>query len=1705
MDHKSLKLFYMTAPIGFALSKMEFDINGKPDFEFLDVNPAFERIAGLKGKSFSGKRMSALFPLVGSSNFDLRNLFDRILAKNGIAEFEHFISETGSWYQVSAWQTDDSNIVICLANLAVSRQSNEPSVLEDLRVNPIWSNNLIGVMVSDSNGNYLDANQEACRMTGYSCEELRGMSFLCLMDSERIEEARIHLEQVRRTGDACFELSFLTKTGEKRWFEVKATKISENQVLGLYQDITPQRSLELELLHNVERNKKLLASIPDVVIQTTLEGIITFVNESTYGDYPFITANHLLGKNIFTFAAPQDLKRMAEDFKLMLEKPQGIKEYTLRFENGIDLNCEVNGNIIRDDKGNPLETVVVIRDITSRKQTENLLMESGDRLRMALQSANQGLYDLNFQTGEFTVSKEYATMLGYDPNNFTETIANWRDRLHPDDWATTVKAYEDYVNGPKAEFKVEFRQKTLEGDWKWILSLGKIVEFDEAGKPKRMLGTHTDITQRKQAEEAIRQSEQKFRTLFENSEDAIFIMDDDKFIDCNPVTLEIYGFQSPDQILGRTPLDFSPDKQPNGRDSLEYAREIMKEAMEGKTQFFEWVHYNLDGTLLSADVKLNKLVLNNQIFLQAIVRDITKRKQYDLHQGELHRKLETLIGNLDGIVYRCKYDRDWTMEYIGLGCEKLTGYSPHELINNKILSFNDIIHPEYHQFLRKEWRKALSRRKHIYVEYPIITKNGETKWVWERGCGVFDNNGEVVALEGFIADITERKQAEEKLRKLSQAVEQSSASVIITDLKGTIEYVNQKFTEVTGYSPKEVVGQNPRILKSGEHSNDFYNELWKTILAGKLWEGEFQNKRKNGELFWESAKISPIINEQEEISHYLAVKEDITESKLLADKIRITKDTYESIINSVSDAIYVLDENGIFIDVNRGAEMMYGYTYQELIGKSPADVSAPNLNTLESAQKIFQQVSKTGVSQSLEFWGQRKNGQVFPKEVIINRGKYFGKDHIIATARDITERKRDETSRTILYNIASSIHNANTMGDFLEKTRQELGKLFDTTNFFVAMYNPNKNTLKQIIFRDEMDIFDEWDASLSISGQVVKSGQKMFLQGDQIGTYVKQHQLNVLGTQSASWLGVPITINNLVSGVMVLQHYTDPNAFSKADVALFEMVAHEVGIYLEKQIIIENLTRAKEEAEESEEKYKQIFDNTFDIMSIYEVTEDKRFRVLSFNPTEAKLIGELENYKDKFIDECIPPELYSQFSKNYESCINAGHRIEYEEEISFQNIKKNFKTQLIPLQNASGRFHRIIVISSDITETKQLTAQLLLQNESLMTLNADLVLARDRAEESDRLKSAFLANMSHEIRTPMNGILGFAELLKEPDLTGANQRKYIEIIEKSGQRMLEIINDIIDISKIEAGLMQVRLSEFNVAEKMEYVHTFFKPEAQAKGLKLFSNISLKKENGKLFADSEKFLSIITNLVKNAIKFTDQGQIELSCTPREGFLEFSVRDTGIGIPESRQRAIFDRFVQADIEDRMARQGAGLGLTISKAYVEMMGGEIWLESQEGKGSSFYFSIPYPTKARDDGSTPNKATENGKENHNMGLKVLIADDDETSLMLMSTLVKNFANEILHATSGIEVISIFKDHPDIDLILMDVKMPIMDGKEATKQIRMFNNDVIIIAQTAKALGPHRQSLLDAGCNDYITKPIIKEKLHWLIQKYFGVHPKRI
>jgi len=411
----------------------------------------------------------------------------------------------------------------------------------------------------------------------------------------------------------------------------------------------------------------------------------------------------------------------------------------------------------------------------------------------------------------------------------------------------------------------------------------------------------------------------------------------------------------------------------------------------------------------------------------------------------------------------------------------------------------------------------------------------------------------------------------------------------------------------------------------------------------------------------------------------------------------------------------------------------------------------------------------------------------------------------------------------------------------------------------------------------------------------------------------------------------------------------------------------------------------------------------------------------------------------------------------------------------------------IPIRDELGLINMIVGIYRDVSP--------------MMEIENELKKAKNRAEESDRLKTAFLANMSHEIRTPMNGIIGFANLLRDPGLSDSQKDAYLKHIDQSSRQLLHIIDDIIDISKIESGQLKISNKPTRINSIMDEIYSsyFHRIRGDEPGQKKFS---FKLEKGEKSADFTivtdpfRLRQVFNNLINNAIKFTKKGRITFGYAIREQrHIEFFVSDTGIGIPDEQKDFIFSRFGQLSSKKEYQPSGTGLGLPISKNLVNLMGGEMWVESKAGEGTTFYFTLPFVSEEVHE---KEQIPMTNKTYLWDGKSVLVVEDEELNWYFIREILRKTGAEIIRAKDGKEAVEMAKEGKP-DAILMDIKMPEMDGFEATTRIREFNREVPIIAQTAYVMAEEREKSLRAGCNHFITKPIDRIILMELIDSYFN------
>ena len=527
-------------------------------------------------------------------------------------------------------------------------------------------------------------------------------------------------------------------------------------------------------------------------------------------------------------------------------------------------------------------------------------------------------------------------------------------------------------------------------------------------------------------------------------------------------------------------------------------------------------------------------------------------------------------------------------------------------------------------------------------------------------------------------------------------------------------------------------------------------------------------------------------------------------------------------------------------------------------------------------------------------------------------------------------------------------------------------------------------------------------------------------------------------------------------------------------------------------VTIEEIKKAEEAMRESEEKFRQLAENINDGFWLSNLND----RILYANPACARIAEREMPHSSPYADiffSWIHPEDKSktQFEilKNQE---NPNEEHVYEHRIVLPNGDvKWIWVRISPVFDQNGKIYRKAGIASDITRQKNLI------NE--------LIKAKEKAEKADHLKSSFLANMSHEIRTPMNGILGFAELLKSYDITEEEKHEYLGLIEKNGKQLLNLMNDIIDIARIEAGEMRLQHKKFDLNHFLDDIYQTLRNQHADKLKSIdFHLVKDSEQRIFLFSDPGRLNQIISNLLDNAFKYTEKGSIEFGyrlnyTVNKVQYIKFFVSDTGKGIGKKDQPLIFQRFGQVRELDEYKPEGTGLGLSISKNLVHLLEGRIWFESQKSKGSTFYFIIPDIREEKEEEEVVAKAAEDKSDGQTK--TILIVEDDLINQKYLERILSVKNINLLDAKTGEKAIELVRKHPGIDLILMDIRLPGMNGYETTKAIKAISPDMPVIAQTAYALEDDYSKSLAMGCDDYISKPIDKNVLFEKLNNYLYIN----
>lgn len=760
--------------------------------------------------------------------------------------------------------------------------------------------------------------------------------------------------------------------------------------------------------------------------------------------------------------------------------------------------------------------------------------------------------------------------------------------------------------------------------------------------------------------------------------------------------------------------------------------------------------------------------------------------------------------------------------------------------------------------------------------------------------------------------------------------------------------------------------------------------------------------------------------------------------------LQIAHNRFYTMASYLHEGLTIL-ENRRVVYTNKAMELITGYSAKEIhtLTESVEFLAAPDekKRVRDFLMQMQQYPERRHV---MDFWIVTKHGE--RKNIHNSYSQHSTKNGVIQyiLTQDVTQRKRTEMA------IVQKENEFNTLADNLQGV--------------ITMFNRELECLyiniagAAIFGKEEIEIV----------------GSKLSDMGLSTDNYqlIRHNLIQVFSSQENAEIEIFI---NSAKGQQVMHTLFVPANFVEGNIDTAFVLMSE----------ITELVSLRKKIKDIEDRNKLILNDLIDMIWVL----DREYKVTYVSPSVEKLTGyTVEEYPQVPFDKVFDAdgtEAVNQLFQNISQGVKTGHvsQLKHAHSITAQQTRRDGSmvwVELVarPLFDGQDNFIGISGVTRDISKRK--------------AAESALVMAKEKAIEADRLKSAFLANMSHEIRTPMNAIIGFADLLNEVDIDAESKMEYVELINSNSVRLLSLIDDIIDISKIEAGELTVKQVDVPVlpvfkqlwAVNHETIESMGKADIQLKYSAVSSNLSV-------IADPVRLKQVFNNLISNSIKFTNTGKIEYGIVVHDkNFARFYVTDTGIGLSEEKLAFIFDRFRQVDEHTNRKYQGSGLGLAISKQLVELMGGALWVESELNVGTTFYFTLPHQWA---DDDIINQVVEQKEEEIR---NVMVVEDEDTNFQLLKEMLKKKNFRIFRAHDGLEALEIAKEE-QLDLILMDIQLPKMDGYEATRRIRIDFPYLPIIAQTAYANYSDVVKSLDAGCNDFIAKPIKMKKLLTMVDKY--------
>ena len=887
-------------------------------------------------------------------------------------------------------------------------------------------------------------------------------------------------------------------------------------------------------------------------------------------------------------------------------------------------------------------------------------------------------------------------------------------------------------------------------------------------------------------------------------------------------------------------------------------------------------------------------------------------------------------------------------------------------------------------------------------------------------------------------DVTTEKEIENELKRLSLVASANENGIGFCDAFGVLDWVNEGFTKLTGYSVAEIVGKKAIELCIGPLSDmDVIRVMLEAFYTGKGFNIEVILYRKDKSTFWARLKGQSILDEKGNVKQYFAMIEDIAVEKEKEEQLRVLSLIAEDNIN----AVIISDAEGCISWVNKSFVNITGYTLSEVKGKKPVMLHGPDTNP-DTIAWLKQKIS-SGSPYACELLNYSKSGDKYwmriqGQPIRNNKGELTG---FFELEEDITKQKEDQEK---IKEYESRFRKAfEKIGDNVWEHDFSTGATyFSNTKSHLLGYNFDE-------FTDKASLW--WGCTHDDDRFMLQQNDVRYKRGE-IDHHVLEYRI-VHKDGSIRWVmdrGVVIELTKDGMPLKIIGTHTD----------------------------ITERKQAEELLQREEQKYRSIIAS----MNLGLLEVDTEENVIFTNQSFCEMSG----YDH---DELIGKRASHIYVKGesielMESRNEARKKTSLDAyEIAVKNKRGQLRWWLIsgaPRYSDAGELVGSIGIHLDITDQKQ--------------LETDLIEAREQAEQSTRSKELFLANMSHEIRTPMNAIFGMTHQLTKTKLD-TKQRFYLETITSASENLLVIINDILDLSKIEAGKLNLENIGFEPKSIINRAMQVLNHKAEEKGLSITNSLCDAELSPVLMGDPYRLNQVLLNLISNAIKFTQKGCVDLSCsvlkdTAYTQTILLEVKDTGIGMDEQFVKNLFEKFSQEDVSVTRQYGGTGLGMSICKDLVALMGGEITVKSKKGEGTSVSLKIEFVKGSEDD--LPSKETFSIDINKDMlaGKKILVVDDNKMNRLVAKTILNNYGAITTEAVNGKEAIELLQQF-EIDLVLMDIQMPVMGGMEATKIIREeISESLPVIALTANAIKGDNEKCIDGGMNAYLSKPFKEDDL---------------